>query len=96
MGWVQRSDTGEIEGFLLSDITPTPEAYVRVTIGKAYEVMQDERRAATEAFAEALRATGITVDLEIMSASRAASASARLSGPPSLSARRLRPASWPT
>jgi hypothetical protein len=66
VGWVQRVDTDEIEGFLLSDIAPTAEADVRISIGKPYEVMQDERRAATEAYAEALRATGITVDLEII------------------------------
>lgn len=66
VGWVQRLDTGEIEGFLLSDIAPTPETDVWISIGKPYEVMQDERRVATEAFAEALRATGITVDLEII------------------------------
>lgn len=66
VGWVQRLDTGEIEGFLLSDITPTPETDVWISIGKPYEVMQDERRVATETFAEALRATGITVDLEII------------------------------
>ncbi len=41
VGWVQRSDTGVIEGFLQSDITPTPETDVRISIGKAYEVMQD-------------------------------------------------------
>jgi hypothetical protein len=65
-GWVRRSDTGEIEGFLYPDIEPRPEADVRIAIGKAYEVMQDERRTATEAFAENLRATaGVTVDLEV-------------------------------
>jgi hypothetical protein len=66
VGWVQRSDTGEIEGFLYSDIKPKPEADVRIAIGKAYEVMQDERRTATEAFAEDLRAAaGVSVDLEV-------------------------------
>lgn len=66
MGWVRRSDTGEIEGFLYHDIEPKPEADVRIAIGRAYEVMQDDRRAATEAFAEDLRATaGVTVDLEV-------------------------------
>ena len=56
VGWVQRSDTGEIEGFLYPDIESKPEADVRIAIGKAYEVMQEERRTATEAFAEDLRA----------------------------------------
>jgi hypothetical protein len=66
VGWVRRSDTDEIAGFLYSDIKPKPEADVRIAIGKAYEVMQDERRTATEAFAEDLRATaGVTVELEI-------------------------------
>jgi hypothetical protein len=66
VGWVRRSDTGEIEGFLCRDIKPKPEADVRIAIGKAYEVMQDERRTATEAFAEDLRTTaGVSVDLEI-------------------------------
>lgn len=49
VGWVQLSDRGEIEGFLYTDIEPKPEADVRIAIGKPYEVMQDERRAATEA-----------------------------------------------
>lgn len=66
VGWVQRSDTSEIEGFLYADIKPKPDAGVRIAIGKAYEAMQDERRTATEAFAEDLRATlGVSVDLEI-------------------------------
>lgn len=66
VGWVRRSDTGEIEGFLYSDIEPKPEADIRIAIGRAYEVMQDERRTAAEAFAEDLRATaGVSVDLEV-------------------------------
>ena len=66
VGWVHRSDTSEIEGFLYADIKPKPDADVRIAIGKAYEVMQDERRTATEAFAADLRATlGVSVDLEI-------------------------------
>ncbi len=65
VGWVERSDTSEIEGFLYRDITPKPEADIRIAIGKAYEAMQDERRLATEAFTEDLRATGLSVDLEI-------------------------------
>ena len=65
VGWVERSDTGEIEGFLYRDITPKPEADVRIAIGRAYEVVQDERRIATEVFTEDLRATGLSVDLEI-------------------------------
>lgn len=63
---MQRSDTGEIEGFLYPDIEPKPEADVRIAIGRAYEVMQDERLTATEAFAEDLRVTaGVSVDLEV-------------------------------
>jgi hypothetical protein len=66
VGWVRLSDTGEIEGFLCRDIKPKPAADVRIAIGKAYEVMQDERRTATEAFVEDLRTTaGVNVDLEI-------------------------------
>jgi hypothetical protein len=66
VGWVRRSDTGEIEGFLCSDIEPKPEADVRIAIGRAYEEMPDERRTAAEAFAEDLRATaGVSVDLEV-------------------------------
>jgi hypothetical protein len=66
VGWVQRSDTSEIEGFLYSEIEAKPEADVRIAIGRAYEVMQDERRTATEAFAEDLRTTaGVRVDLEV-------------------------------
>jgi hypothetical protein len=66
VGWVRLSNTGEIEGFLCSDIKPKPDANVRIAIGKAYEVMSDERRVATEAFAEDLRATAeVSVDLEI-------------------------------
>jgi hypothetical protein len=34
VGWVRRSDTGEIEGFLYSDIESKPEADVRIAIGK--------------------------------------------------------------
>lgn len=67
VGWVRRSGSEEIEGFLLGDIRPGPEADVRISIGKLYEVMQDERRVATEAFAEDIRATeGVSVDLEII------------------------------
>jgi hypothetical protein len=66
VGWVKLSDTGEIEGFLCRDIKPKPDADIRIAIGKAYEVMGDERRAATEAFAEDLRATvEVSVDLEV-------------------------------
>jgi hypothetical protein len=66
VGWVRLSDTGEIEGFLCSDIKPQPAADIRIAIGKAYENMPDERRTATEAFAEDLRVTaGVSVDLEI-------------------------------
>lgn len=66
VGWVRRSDTGEIEGFLLSEIEPKPDADLRIAIGRAYEAMQDERREATESFAEDLRATtGLSVDVEI-------------------------------
>lgn len=66
VGWVQRLDTGEVEGFIYSDIEPKPDADVRIAIGKAYEVVQDERRTATEEFAEELRSTtGVSVDLEV-------------------------------
>ncbi len=65
VGWVKRSDTGEIEGFLNSDLTTWPEADVRIAIGKLYEEMSDERRAAAVALAEELRATGVSVNLEI-------------------------------
>ena len=61
------SDTGEIEGFLYADIEAKPEADVRIAIGRPFEVIQDERRTATEAFAEDLRATaGVSVDLEVI------------------------------
>jgi hypothetical protein len=66
VGWVRRSDTGEIEGFLCRDIEPKPETDVRIAIGKPYEVMRDERRTATEGFAEDLRSTArVSVDLEV-------------------------------
>jgi hypothetical protein len=66
VGWVRRSDTDEIEGFLYSEIEPKPEADVRIAIGRAFEDVNDERRTAMEAFAEDLRATsGVSVDLEI-------------------------------
>lgn len=66
VGWVRRSDTGEIEGFLYADITPKPEADVRISIGKAYENVSDERREATEALAGDFRVvTGLSVDLEV-------------------------------
>lgn len=41
-------------------------ANVRISIGKAYEAMPPERRAATEQFAEDLRRWGLTVDLEVI------------------------------
>jgi hypothetical protein len=67
VGWVKRSDTGEIEGFLYADMTPMPEADVRISIGKPYENVSDERRQATEALAEDLvAATGLSVDLEVI------------------------------
>jgi hypothetical protein len=65
VGWVRRLDTGEIEAFAYADITPKPEADVRIAIGKAYKARQDERGTA-RAFAEELRATlGVSIDLEI-------------------------------
>ncbi len=39
---------------------------VRIRAGRAYEVMQDERRWATEGFAKELRQLGLDVDLEIV------------------------------
>ena len=66
VGWVCLSSTGKIESFLCNDIKPKPDADVRIAMGKAYEVISDERRAATEAFAKGLRATtGVSVDLEV-------------------------------
>lgn len=66
VAWVRRSDTGEIERFLQSDIKAKPAADVRIAIGEPAEAMHQERRAATTAFAEGLRATaGLSVDLEI-------------------------------
>jgi hypothetical protein len=41
-------------------------ADVRIVIGSKYEVMQDERRRATADFADWLRNSGISVDLEII------------------------------
>ena len=67
VGWVKRADTGEIEGFLYADMMPMPEAEVRISIGKAYENVSDERREATEALAEDFReVTGLSVDLEVV------------------------------
>ena len=67
VGWIKRSDTGEIEGFLYADMTPMPEADVRISIGKPYENVSDERRHATEELAEDLvAATGLSVDLEVI------------------------------
>jgi len=55
------------EGFLYADMTPKPEADVRISIGKAYENVSDERREATEALAEDFReVTGLSVDLEVI------------------------------
>jgi len=66
IGWVQRPGSEDIEGYLLSDINAKPDAEVRIAIGRAYEVMQEERRTATLGFAEDLRAsTGLNVELEI-------------------------------
>lgn len=67
VGWVKRADTGQIESFLYADMTPKPEAAVRISIGKAYENVSDERREATEALAENFReVTGLSVDLEVI------------------------------
>jgi hypothetical protein len=67
VGWIKRSDTGEIEGFLYADMTPMPEGDVRISIGKPYENVSDERRHATEALAEDLgTVTGLSVDLEVI------------------------------
>lgn len=41
-------------------------ANVRIRAGHAYEVMQEERRWATEGFAKELRQLGLDVDLEII------------------------------
>lgn len=66
IGWVQRVDSEDIEGYLLEDISSKPDADVRIAIGRATEVMHEERRSATVAFADQLRtATGLNVDLEI-------------------------------
>jgi hypothetical protein len=66
VGWVQRSGSDEIEGYLCSEIKSKPDPDVRIAIGKAYEVMQEERRVATGAFAEDVRVSlGVSVDLEI-------------------------------
>jgi hypothetical protein len=66
-GWIKRSDTGEVEGFAYADMTPAPEADVRISIGKAYENVSDERREATETLAEDLSTvTGLSVDLEVI------------------------------
>ena len=67
VGWIKRSDTGEIEGFAYADMTPSPEADIRISIGKAYENVSDERREATEGLAEDFRTfTGLSVDLEVI------------------------------
>ena len=67
VGWVKRDDTGEVEGFLYADMTPKPESDVRISIGKAYENVSDERREATEALAKDFReAAGLSVDLEVV------------------------------
>lgn len=41
------------------------EPDVQIQIGRAYEVMHEERRLATAQFAEELRASGLTVELEV-------------------------------
>ncbi len=66
-GWVKRFDTSEVEGFAYADMTPALEADVRISIGKSYENVSDERREATEALAEVFReVTGLSVDLEVI------------------------------
>ncbi len=67
VGWVKRTDTGEVEGFLYADMTPLPEVDVRISIGKPYENVTDERRETTEALAEEMSAsTGLSVDVEVI------------------------------
>ena len=67
VGFVRRSDNGEIEGYLYADMTPTPEADIRISIGKPYENVLDERREATEGLAEDFRKiTGLSVELEVI------------------------------
>src|SRR5947208_1333211 len=39
---------------------------VRISVGKAYEVMQPERRWAAEGFAKELEQLGLTIDLEVI------------------------------
>lgn len=66
-GWVKRFDTGEVEGFAYADMTAAPEVDVRISIGKPYENVSDERREATEALAKIFReVTGLSVDLEVI------------------------------
>ena len=66
VGWVQRVGSDDIEGYPLEEISAKPDADVRIAIGRAYEVMQEERRSATLAFADDLRATtGLSVELEV-------------------------------
>jgi hypothetical protein len=67
VGWVRRSDTGEIEGFLYADMTAQVEADIRISIGKPYENVSDERREVTEGLAEDFReVTGMSVELEVI------------------------------
>lgn len=66
VGWVQRAGSDELEGYLLVDINPMPEPDIRIAIGKAYEVMQEERREAALALTDELGAsTGLNVQLEV-------------------------------
>lgn len=66
IGWVQRAGSDELEGYLLVDINPKPEPDIRIAIGKAYEVMPEERREAALALTNELRAsTGLDVQLEV-------------------------------
>ena len=66
-GWVKRDDTGEVEGFAYADMTPFPEADIRISIGSPTENVPDERREATETLAADLGAiTGLDVDLEVI------------------------------
>ena len=49
-----------------ASLTHGRTAQVRISVGKAYEVMHDERRWAAEGLAKELRQTGLDVELEII------------------------------
>jgi hypothetical protein len=66
-GWIKRVDTGEVEGFRYADMKPAPESDIRISIGKPYENVTDERRQATEALAEDFnQVTDMRVEVEVI------------------------------